>query len=106
MRKIIAQCQARDFAYLQTIADLHNNGAAKEAKRMANKMTKSQRAAMFILENFKEKGIPIEELQKIREALVWQYDDQALGVEYKLFKSFTEATLSKIRSISARNSIN
>lgn len=92
----MGQCQARDFAYLQMTADLKEAGLNAGARRMANNLNKSQQLALSVLLLFKDKGIPVDELKKIKEALFWQLDDGHIFPEFHNFQPFAASTIVKL----------
>ncbi|MFA5401256.1 MAG: hypothetical protein WC359_12485 [Dehalococcoidia bacterium] len=91
----MGQCQTRDLVHLQTMADLKEAGLDAEARRMANNLNKSQQLALCVLVLFKDKGVPVDELKKIKEVLFWQDGDHVFP-EFKNFQPFTASTIVKL----------
>ena len=79
-RRIIGQCATSNCRELEHLSTLLARGEEVDLTNLTN----SQKMAVVVLQHFQKHEVPFEVLLKIREVLIWKYDNGGFAFEYKL----------------------
>jgi len=82
VRRIIAQCSQTDFKNLEHLSEL----LARDEEVYLDNLSKTQRAAIWVLKESQRKGLPFKLLRVLREVLIWGEGVKIIGFEFKFFR--------------------
>lgn len=82
MRRIVGQCSQVDFRSLEHLGDLIGRGEEVDLTTLS----KTQKAAIFVLGYAQKRELPPKLLQVLREVLIWGEGKMIIGFEYKFYR--------------------